>query len=78
VVVVPAFDRRQRPDVQSHFGLGHDVCGFRFSFPLPHARPGVAGAGMQVFGGLAADRLDGPFHMSAAASQCASQIEQGR
>lgn len=65
--VFDKFDRHQRPDVQAHLGLPHDVCGFRITFALPsrQAKPDV-GATWEVFGGNAVDSMDGPFHVSAA------------
>lgn len=55
------FERQQRPDVQKHLKLRHDLLGFRISMDWPiEAAPGGL-EDVQVLGGEDADSLVGPF-----------------
>jgi SAM-dependent methyltransferase len=52
------FQKQQRPDVQRHFDLGHDLLGFMIAMPLP---VGAEAASIQVMGGDDAEALSQPF-----------------
>lgn len=61
--LVEDFYREQRPDVQVHLGLGHDVCGFRFSIPVPPGMP-AGEMTLEVSGGNDQAHLAGPFPLA--------------
>ncbi len=55
-----SFAHEQRPDVQRHFHLRHDLVGFRATLEWPAGEPADP-ASVQVFGGADGDSLVGPF-----------------
>jgi SAM-dependent methyltransferase len=59
-VCIDAYTHEQRPDVQRHFHLRHDLLGFRISIEW-RERPMPSAADIQVFGGEDAAAIVGPF-----------------
>ena len=66
--LITVFERQQRPDVQRHFQLRHDLLGFRVSMDWP-AGGAATFDDVQVFGGEDADSLVGPFVLASLATE---------
>lgn len=59
--LIDKFKREQRPDVQRHLGLSHDLLGFLLEAPIDLFDPGDAGRSVEVVGGDDASSLGAPL-----------------
>lgn len=60
--VLRGYEKQQRPDVQRHFGVSHDLLGFRIVLPVSRADAAVLeSTDIEVMGGDDPDTLSAPF-----------------